>query len=127
MFHMTSQDREQFVVDLPIDIKNALAQRAQDTNTPMTEIARRAIAEHLGMDYAGFVRASGRRPKLDIPVSERNTLKLGADRAANKAFMAGDIETGTLIARARVDLDYDTLRMLKDAADGVVHPAEAAE
>ena len=110
-------DREQFVVDLPIAMKDALGAYAAEHRMPMTEAARFFIAQGLGIEYGGLERAGWTRTRLEIPQSERAALKRWAAKAVNTALTKGDVEAATLIATAERTNDYDTMIALKNAAE----------
>lgn len=114
---------EQFVVDLPVAMKDALGAFAAEHRMPMTEVARYAIAAHIGYEYGGIERASWSRVKLEIPQSERAALKRWGHSASSRMLDRGNIEAAQLIARAVVANDYDTLQALKAASEAVHVPA----
>lgn len=115
--------KDQIVLHASTGFKDALGKYAGANKTSMAEVIREAVAEKIGYTLTNDPPRS-RIPKY---ATKEEQTRANLDRAAlmrwgngtaSKLMVAGEIEAASLIARAVVAKDYDTLALLKRASGG---------
>jgi hypothetical protein len=114
--------KDQIVLHASEGFKDALGKYAADTKSSMAEVIRQAVASVIGYD----LKADPARTRAPKYATKEEATRAALDRAAlirwgnktsGRLLVGGDIESASVIARAVAQKDYETLELLKDAAE----------
>lgn len=116
--------RDQIVIHASDAFKDALGRWASAHDATMSEVIREAVAKHIGYDISREP-ARSRRPKYATEEEakaasyERAALIRWGNATSARLLSAGEIEAASIIAKAVVTRDYETLSALKDTAEAL--------
>ena len=113
--------RDQIVIHASDTFKDALGEFAAANNKSMSEVIRQAVATHIGYDISQEP-ARTRTPKYATPEEakraalDRAALLRWGNTTSSRLLSEGEIEGASVIAKAVVAKDYETLTALREAA-----------